>query len=159
MQSEPSSTLIGHERTTFHSAADGGFYGPDRDSPTFSLLYQFKSGRDGPSAYSNLILDPRGNLYGSTLIDGAYSYGTVFKVTPAGKETGLHSFTGMGGDGANPVARPSSGTPPAISTASPNNGVSTVHVVRTAVEPYSKSIQPAEGPCCIVSPESLVSTG
>src|SRR5580700_7513546 len=72
--------------------------------PTFSLLYQFKSGRDGSSPYSNLILDPQGNLYGTTLIDGAYSNGTVFKVTPAGKETVLHSFTGTGGDGANPVA-------------------------------------------------------
>jgi uncharacterized repeat protein (TIGR03803 family) len=72
--------------------------------PSFSLLYQFKSGRDGSSPYSNLILDPQGNLYGTTMIDGAYSYGTVFKVTPEGKETVLHSFTGTGGDGANPVA-------------------------------------------------------
>jgi uncharacterized repeat protein (TIGR03803 family) len=72
--------------------------------PSFSLLYQFKSGRDGSSPYSNLLLDQQGNLYGTTLIDGAYSYGTVFKVTPAGKETVLHSFTGTGGDGATPVA-------------------------------------------------------
>jgi uncharacterized repeat protein (TIGR03803 family) len=72
--------------------------------PSFSLLYQFKSGRDGSSPYSNLILDPQGNLYGTTMIDGAFSYGTVFKVTPEGKETVLHSFTGTGGDGANPVA-------------------------------------------------------
>jgi uncharacterized repeat protein (TIGR03803 family) len=126
--------------------------------PTFSLLYQFKSGRDGSSPYSNLILDPQGNLYGTTLIDGAYSYGTVFKVTPAGKETVLHSFTGTGGDGAHPVA-------PLIRDAAGNvygtteYGASTVHVVRTAVEPYSKSIQPAKRPCCIASPESLVSTG
>ena len=71
---------------------------------TFRLLYQFRSGRDGSSPYSNLILDPQGNLYGTTMIDGAYSYGTVFKVSPEGKETVLHSFTGTGGDGANPVA-------------------------------------------------------
>jgi uncharacterized repeat protein (TIGR03803 family) len=71
---------------------------------TFSLLYQFKSGRDGDNPYASLILDPQGNLYGTTMIDGAYSYGTVFKVSPAGEETVLHSFTGTGGDGANPVA-------------------------------------------------------
>ena len=71
---------------------------------TFHLLYQFKSGRDGSSPYSSLILDAQGNLYGTTEIDGAYSYGTVFKVSPEGKETVLHSFTGTGGDGANPVA-------------------------------------------------------
>ena len=70
----------------------------------FSLLYQFKSGRDGSSPYSSLILDAQGNLYGTTIIDGAYSYGTVFKISPQGKETVLHSFRGTGGDGANPVA-------------------------------------------------------
>lgn len=68
------------------------------------MLYQLKSRRGGSSPYSNLILDPQGNPYGTTLIDDAYSYGTVFKVTPAGKETALHSFTGTGGDVANPVA-------------------------------------------------------
>ena len=71
---------------------------------TFRLLYQFKSGRDGSQPYASLILDPQGNLYGTTMIDGAYSYGTVFKISPEGKETVLHSFTGTGGDGANPVA-------------------------------------------------------
>lgn len=29
MQPDLSSTPIGHERTTFHSAADGAFHGPD----------------------------------------------------------------------------------------------------------------------------------
>jgi uncharacterized repeat protein (TIGR03803 family) len=72
--------------------------------PSFSLLYQFKSGRDGSSPYSSLILDAQGNLYGTTMIDGAYSYGTVFKISPQGKETVLHSFKGTGGDGATPVA-------------------------------------------------------
>jgi uncharacterized repeat protein (TIGR03803 family) len=71
---------------------------------SFSLLYQFKSGRDGSSPYSSLILDAHGNLYGTTMIDGAYSYGTVFKISPQGKETVLHSFKGTGGDGATPVA-------------------------------------------------------
>ena len=71
---------------------------------TFRLLYQFKSGRDGSIPYASLILDAQGNLYGTTMIDGAYSYGTVFKISPEGKETVLHSFTGTGGDGANPVA-------------------------------------------------------
>jgi uncharacterized repeat protein (TIGR03803 family) len=71
---------------------------------TFHLLYQFKSGNDGSQPYASLILDGQGNLYGTTTIDGAYSNGTVFKVTPSGKETVLHSFTGTGGDGAFPLA-------------------------------------------------------
>lgn len=68
---------------------------------TFSLLYQFKAGRDGSNPYASLILDAKGNLYGTTSLDGAYAYGTVFKVSPDGKETVLYSFTG-GADGATP---------------------------------------------------------
>jgi uncharacterized repeat protein (TIGR03803 family) len=71
---------------------------------SFSLLYQFKSGRGGASPYSSLMRDAQGNLYGTTMIDGAFSYGTVFKISPQGKETVLHSFRGTGGDGATPVA-------------------------------------------------------
>jgi uncharacterized repeat protein (TIGR03803 family) len=71
---------------------------------TFHLLYQFKAGNDGSQPYASLILDPQGNLYGTTTIDGAFGYGTVFKVSASGKETVLHSFTGTGGDGAMPVS-------------------------------------------------------
>lgn len=75
---------------------------PAASAQTFSLLYQFKAGPDGSQPFANVILDGKGNLYGTTTIDGAYAYGTVFKITPAGKEIVLHSFTGTGGDGANP---------------------------------------------------------
>jgi uncharacterized repeat protein (TIGR03803 family) len=47
-----------------------------------------------------------GNLYGTTLADGAYGYGSVFKLTPGGDGwtyTSLHDFTG-GNDGANPIS-------------------------------------------------------
>ena len=71
---------------------------------TFSLRYQFKSGSDGSYPIASLILDSKGNLYGTTYADGAFAQGTVFKLTPAGKETVLHSFTGIGGDGAYPYA-------------------------------------------------------
>jgi uncharacterized repeat protein (TIGR03803 family) len=74
------------------------------NAQTFGLLYQFKSGNDGSQPYASLIRDPKGNLYGTTTVDGAFGNGTVFKVSPDGKETVLHSFTGTGGDGAYPIA-------------------------------------------------------
>jgi uncharacterized repeat protein (TIGR03803 family) len=57
-----------------------------------TILHYF-DGEDGQNPSAGLILDPQGNLYGSTL-NGAYGFGTIFKLSPEGKETVLHSFTG-----------------------------------------------------------------
>lgn len=64
---------------------------------------------DGEAPLAGLIQDGGGNLYGTTALGGAYNKGTVFKLTPAGVETVLHSFSGNGGiigsaDGADPYA-------------------------------------------------------
>ncbi len=67
-------------------------------------LYSFTGGADGGNPQSSLIFDASGNLYGTTYAGGAYGFGTVFEVTPAGKETVLYSFKG-GTDGANPIAK------------------------------------------------------
>jgi uncharacterized repeat protein (TIGR03803 family) len=48
-----------------------------------------------------LIQGTDGNFYGTTAAGGAHGWGTVFKVTAAGTETLLYSFTG-GNDGATP---------------------------------------------------------
>jgi uncharacterized repeat protein (TIGR03803 family) len=50
---------------------------------------------------SDLILDPAGNLYGTTE-GGTHSAGAVFMISPAGEETVLYSFTGLA-DGAAPL--------------------------------------------------------
>jgi uncharacterized repeat protein (TIGR03803 family) len=68
-----------------------------------TILYEFKGGTDGLCPYGNLVLDASGNLYGTTYRGGAWGYGTVYKVTPAGAETVLYSFTG-GVDGSLPAA-------------------------------------------------------
>jgi len=68
-----------------------------------TVLYSFTGGTDGASPYAGLILDAKGNLYGTTFYGGAYGAGTVFKLSKTGKETVLHSFTG-GTDGKNPYA-------------------------------------------------------
>jgi uncharacterized repeat protein (TIGR03803 family) len=73
-----------------------------------TVLYSFTGGGDGGQPIAGLVRDTVGNLYGTTNEGGALGCfglgcGTVFEVTPAGKETVLHAFTG-GADGENPVA-------------------------------------------------------
>jgi len=77
-------------------------------SGTETILYVFKGGSDGSSPYAGLVRDAAGNLYGTTLFGGngncsgyLSGCGTVFKVSKAGKETVLHTFTD-GADGAFP---------------------------------------------------------
>ncbi len=73
------------------------------------VLHSFGSGTDGSIPDASLI-DVNGTLYGTTNQGGAYSCGsgnygcgTVFSITPDGKEKVLHSF-GSGTDGSTPNA-------------------------------------------------------
>jgi uncharacterized repeat protein (TIGR03803 family) len=83
------------------SPANGGW--------SFSLLYSFTGSGSGAllgGPVGNLVMDAAGNLYGTTLIDGANGYGAVFKLTHS--ETGwsytsLHDFTN-GSDGGTPYS-------------------------------------------------------
>ena len=68
-----------------------------------TVLYSFAGGTDGELPAAGLVRDAAGNLYGTTLVGGAYGAGTVFRVTEAGKEKVLYSFTG-GVDGSLPLA-------------------------------------------------------
>jgi uncharacterized repeat protein (TIGR03803 family) len=68
-----------------------------------TVLYSFTGGTDGAYPYAGLVLDKKGNLYGTAQQGGGNNLGTVFKVTPSGKEKVLHSFT-RGSDGGNPYA-------------------------------------------------------
>jgi len=72
---------------------------------TETVLYSFK-GNDGAGPYvgNGLVMDDLGNLYGNTR-SGGVGAGTVFKLTPSGVETVLHSFQG-GDDGVYPVGSP-----------------------------------------------------
>ena len=79
-------------------------------SKTLGVLHSF-TGPDGALPdQAAMIIDPSGNLYGTTIAGGngtgcgGYGCGVVFEVTPSSKtETVLHTFTG-GNDGGNPVA-------------------------------------------------------
>ena len=67
-----------------------------------TVLYAFANGvaNDGVHPRS-LVQGTDGNFYGTTAAGGANNQGTVFKITPAGVETVLHSF-GAGSDGQDP---------------------------------------------------------
>jgi uncharacterized repeat protein (TIGR03803 family) len=67
-----------------------------------TLLYRFKGGLDGASPFGSVVVDPSGNVYGTTWVGGLYGYGTVFRVDRSGNEKVLHSFA-AGSDGANPL--------------------------------------------------------
>ncbi|WP_267222195.1 choice-of-anchor tandem repeat GloVer-containing protein [Dyella silvae] len=71
---------------------------------TFTILYQFNPSVDG-SGVHNLVQGSDGNFYGTAAGGGSYSNGTVFKLTPIGQFTLLHSF-GNGGalEGISPGA-------------------------------------------------------
>ncbi len=62
---------------------------------------------DGYGPYAGLVLDQKGDLYGTTQYGGAHGGGVVFKLTPEGKYTVLYSFCAHGypcSEGAQPVA-------------------------------------------------------
>jgi uncharacterized repeat protein (TIGR03803 family) len=87
--------------TAFGGTTDNGtVYEIARDG-TFTTLHNFTGGADGGFLYGGLAIDRDGNLYGSTVYNGANGQGTVFKVAPDGTLTTLYSFTG-GTDGGAP---------------------------------------------------------
>ena len=76
----------------------------------FTVVHQFND-TDGAYPFGGLILGSDGNFYGQTDLGGASAYGafgTVYKMTPSGKVTRLHSFEQTDGD--NPVSNLVQGT-------------------------------------------------
>ena len=67
-----------------------------------TVLHNFSGAPGGAYPYANLVLDSKGNLYGTTFQGGPSNDGIVFKIAPSGKETTLHAFSGS--DGAYPEA-------------------------------------------------------
>ena len=100
-------------------ATDGSFFGTtytggSNDGGTvfridlkgrFKTVYSFCSQTgcaDGSNPYAGLLQAPSRNFYGTTESGGAASAGSVFKLTPSGTLSVLHSFDGS--DGFTPYA-------------------------------------------------------
>ena len=93
--------------TTLYGGTSGGFgtvFKLDTKG-VLTLLHSFAGTPDGEDPQSGLLRDATGNLYGTTQYGGTNGgFGTVFKLSPKGKLTLLHSFGGQP-DGQNPYAR------------------------------------------------------
>ncbi len=79
-------------------------YGEGQSALT--LLYSFTPPPDGKEPEAGVIMDPSGNLYGTTYFGGADGYGAVFELTNSSgiyTEKVLYSFTNSGGDGDGPL--------------------------------------------------------
>jgi uncharacterized repeat protein (TIGR03803 family) len=92
--------------TTYAGGANGlGTVFKVSSSGQETLLYSFAGGTaDGANPQASLVMDNRGNFYGTTTVGGAYGAGTVFELSKNGKESVLYSFAGGTADGANPIA-------------------------------------------------------
>jgi len=113
----PYAGLINVNGTLYGTTSVGGgsgcsFYGGKGCGTVFSItpsgketvLYSFGGGSyDGTNPSAGLI-NVKGKLYGTTEGGGCCGGGTVFSITPSGKETVLYSFDSGSGDGANPYA-------------------------------------------------------
>lgn len=106
---------------------DGNFYGACYDggdtnhgelyritpSGVFTSLYSFSNvGGDGADPNASPIQAADGNFYGTTIGGGAHGDGTIYKMTPAGKVTIIHSFLfpNEGGSPGSALVQGSNGT-------------------------------------------------
>jgi uncharacterized repeat protein (TIGR03803 family) len=99
--------------------SDGNFYGttplggPHSKGTAFKIdatgslttLHSFSgSPGDGAVPVAGLVQGSDGNFYGTTTSGGTFFQGTVFRMTPSGAITVLHSFNSFFGEGAVPFA-------------------------------------------------------
>jgi uncharacterized repeat protein (TIGR03803 family) len=107
----PDTVLVRGSDGTFYgttqSGGSSGGYGTIfkvTSSGKLTTLHSFNGTGDGAAPYGSLVLASNGNFYGTANVGGTYGAGNVFKITPSGKLTTLHSFCSQSGcpDGQYP---------------------------------------------------------
>ena len=81
---------------------------PNSDgSWTETVLHSFGGSQDGSYPFAGVVLDPDGNLYGTTSSGGPNSSGIAFELMPqtdgTWKENMIHAFANNGTDGYYPI--------------------------------------------------------
>jgi uncharacterized repeat protein (TIGR03803 family) len=105
----PGAALLQATNRNLYGTTTGGGGGAANSGTVFEItpagelttLYSFCSQSnctDGAFPAAGLLQATDGNFYGTTVSGGDYSYGTVFKITKAGKLTTLHSFEYFDGE-------------------------------------------------------------
>jgi len=114
---------------------------------------------DGELLFSAVVQDARGNLFGTTAGGGSNGAGTIFEISPNGKERVLYSFSGgLDGSGPNSVTIGRDGALYGTSLAGGAAGLGTVfRLERDGTEEVLHSFggDPADG----VSPGSALLLG
>jgi len=102
----PQAGLVADQAGNMYGATFGGAYAfeltPSGGGWNFANIYQITT-FDGP--FSDLTIDPQGNVYGATDNGGTHAQGNIFKLTQSNGVwtlTDLYDFTG-GNDGGHPT--------------------------------------------------------
>jgi len=109
------SLMFGPDGSLYGTANVGGKYGKFGGGVLFQLrpakghwieevMHDFGRASDGRNPHGGLVVDGRGNLYGTTANGGKYDWGTIYELSLSSKaESVLYSFSG-GEDGGTPLA-------------------------------------------------------
>jgi uncharacterized repeat protein (TIGR03803 family) len=140
--------------------ADGDFYGTTSGGGAYgvgavykisvvgklTILHSFDyetQGNLGSDPTAGLVLATDGNFYGTTSQGGkdcVFGCGTVFKMTPAGKMTTLHQFSGPDGTSPEALFQDTSGTFFGVAYSGGNNtcpgGCGTIYSLSTGIKPF-----------------------
>jgi len=75
------------------------------EAGTLTTLHSFNGSPDeGANPVAGLVQGSDGNFYGTTVLGGTHSKGTLFGIDATGSLTTLHSFSGSPNEGALPLA-------------------------------------------------------